>query len=335
MKEEAQMDITRFINSKDIRKHLKDIGYKFNSLEAAWLIYQCRDATIKEKHKAWQELIETMPDCRIEQRHNTAPQESLHVFLREYMALEDRLASAFYEDADDGRKCVYQFEYLYQDGSTHKWDAVFGHFDALYESVMEPEEDVIAIECTRTEIDRLNAQQIACVTPEFELLRFDIVPLDEREDEIFWGVFDGLWFDFPTPFQKGDIVWEPNYRKGICAGPFAVKYICLDGIQSERIKENVRKRGDTSDMTASGYFLREDGSIYGESTWNYMDLEFYEKELTGAQRTLIAMSRFLKGDIDAELFARAYHQIITEGYAANSMPTDFYSETLKLAGLGG
>ena len=167
------MDITRFINSKDIRKHLKDIGYKFNSLEVAWLIYQCRDATIKEKHKAWQELIETMPDCRIEQRYNTAPQESLHVFLREYMALEDRLASAFYEDADDGRKCVY------------------------------------------------------------------------------------------------------------------------------------------------------------------MDLEFYEKKLTGTQKTLVAMSRFLKGDIDAELFARAYHQIITEGYAANSMPTDFYSETLKLAGLGG
>ena len=54
---------------------------------------------------------------------------------------------------------------------------------------------------------------------------------------------------------------------------------------------------------------------------------------TGTQKTLIAMSRFIKNEIDAELFARAYHQIITEGYAANSMPTDYYSETLKLAGL--
>ena len=97
-------DIFSFINSRDIRIHLRKISYPFRTDEAAWLIYQCRDVTIKEKHKAWQELIETMPDCRIEQRHNTAPQESLHVFLREYMALEDRLASAFYEDADNGRK---------------------------------------------------------------------------------------------------------------------------------------------------------------------------------------------------------------------------------------
>lgn len=51
------MDIFRFVNSKDVREHLRDIGYEFNSLEAAWLIYQCRDAAIDEKHKAWNELI--------------------------------------------------------------------------------------------------------------------------------------------------------------------------------------------------------------------------------------------------------------------------------------
>ena len=34
------MDILRFINSRDIREHLKTIHYQFNSLEAAWLIYQ-------------------------------------------------------------------------------------------------------------------------------------------------------------------------------------------------------------------------------------------------------------------------------------------------------
>lgn len=51
------MDILRFINSKYIREHLGNIGYEFNSLEAVWLIYRCRDATIDEKHKAWNELI--------------------------------------------------------------------------------------------------------------------------------------------------------------------------------------------------------------------------------------------------------------------------------------
>lgn len=45
------MNILRFVNSKDIREHLRNIGYEFNSLEAAWLIYQCRDAAIDEKHR--------------------------------------------------------------------------------------------------------------------------------------------------------------------------------------------------------------------------------------------------------------------------------------------
>lgn len=33
------MNIFDFINSKDIKEHLKNINYQFNSLEAAWLIY--------------------------------------------------------------------------------------------------------------------------------------------------------------------------------------------------------------------------------------------------------------------------------------------------------
>ena len=44
------MDITRFINSRDIREHLKKIGYQFTSLEAAWLIWQCKNITLAEKH---------------------------------------------------------------------------------------------------------------------------------------------------------------------------------------------------------------------------------------------------------------------------------------------
>ena len=56
----GSMDVLKFVNSKDIRKHLQDIGYECSPLEAAWLIYQCRSATVEEKHAAWDDLIETM-----------------------------------------------------------------------------------------------------------------------------------------------------------------------------------------------------------------------------------------------------------------------------------
>ncbi len=79
--------------------------------------------------------------------------------------------------------------------------------------------------------------------------------------------------------------------------------------------------------------MNEDGSIYGECMSNYMDLEFYDKELTDSKRTLIALSNFLKDKIDPALFARAYHQIITAGYAENSIPLDYLKSDMILAGL--
>ena len=40
------LDIFCFVNSKDIRDHLRKINYKFSSLEAAWIIYQCSSASL-------------------------------------------------------------------------------------------------------------------------------------------------------------------------------------------------------------------------------------------------------------------------------------------------
>ena len=333
------MDIFRFINSKDIREHLRSIGYEFNSLEAAWLIYQCHDATIDEKHKAWNELIETMPDCPIEKRLNTVAQDSLHAFLRQYIELEDRYLNEFCDERhadtfNDDKPFVYKIKYIYEDGTENGWDTVFSCLNALYESIMEPEEDVTSIQCTKMQIDRLDSRQIAYLNPSFEFLRLDPGRIDsDKEWDLFGGVFDGLWFEFPTPFQKGDIVWNPDQPEGFCAGPFVTTGVCLDGIESDKTKENIRKDGDSSDMCAGGFFLNEDGSIYGECMSNYMDLEFYNKELTGSKRTLIALSNFLKDEIDPALFARAYHQIIMAGYAENSIPLDYLKSGMILAGL--
>ena len=46
------MDAFRFINSRDIRKYLKEIGYQFSSLEAAWLVWQNRNISLKDKYAA-------------------------------------------------------------------------------------------------------------------------------------------------------------------------------------------------------------------------------------------------------------------------------------------
>ena len=336
------MDVFKYINSKDIREHLRINDYSFDSLEAAWLIYECRDKTIKEKHRDWMELIETMPDCEIPKRINTCPQESLHVFLKKYMEIENKCMEQFLDDnhgdtyADD-KPYVFRFEYVYPTGSPYEYPTVFSSFLALHESIMEPDSDVTKIYCTKMRIDDLNHESgsRAILTPELDFLEIEPHGLTDEEDNIFNGVFEGLWFDFPTPFKKGDIVWNPLYPDSDClsGGPFVLENVNLDRIIGERTKESRRKLGDTSDMDADGYFINPDGGIYYENMWNYMDLEYYPEELSGIHRILIPLSSFMKGKIDIGLFARAYHQIMTETYSKRIKPRMITEEGLTLAGI--
>ena len=59
------MNIYRFIQSKSVREYLEKINYTFSSLEIAYIIWQCPDATLTERFDAWQEIIDTMPDASL------------------------------------------------------------------------------------------------------------------------------------------------------------------------------------------------------------------------------------------------------------------------------
>ena len=51
------------------------------------------------------------------------------------------------------------------------------------------------IQCTKMQIDRLNSQQIAYLTPSFKFLYLDPGHIDsDKECNLFRGVFDGLLF---------------------------------------------------------------------------------------------------------------------------------------------
>ena len=58
-----EMDFYRFIHSRDVRRYLQEIRYSFTATEAAFLVWQCRNANLEEKCTAWQAVIDTLPDC--------------------------------------------------------------------------------------------------------------------------------------------------------------------------------------------------------------------------------------------------------------------------------
>ena len=128
-----------------------------------------------------------------------------------------------------------------------------------------------------------------------------------------------MWFAFPTPFKKGDIVIDPERPEpsSLWSGPFVFQETA-----AEYLKSKGRQGRDCSDMTANGWFQDENGIIYSECMHDYMSLEYYPIEkLKGVQKILIALSN------------NAYHSILMEAYAKKNRPRYFSEEGLALAGL--
>lgn len=318
------MDIFRFINSRDIRECLKIRNYPFTSLEAAWLIYQCRCATIKEKHEAWQELIQTMPDCAVAERPHTAHHESLHQFLKEYIRTEDEILDWFFRNEKDA---IYNCEFW----EYAMWCPGGEYFDSFQKCLKAYTDRRLGKMTFKITKQILNSDQCTYVifSADNEPLKFDTSWYPEGGDEILYGVLGGLEFDFPTPFTKGDILCESEVYEmnpSLRADLFVITDLPACS-KNESYRDGCR-------MKVWGFFLKYDGTLQYEDMYNYMNLEYFRGELSGKKRILKALSNHIKGEIDVGLFANAYHKILCEEYAKSQNPWNITSEGLAAAGIG-
>lgn len=325
MKGSSKMDFYRFINSKDIRAHLESIGYQFDALEAAWLVCQCHTATMEEKHAAWREIIDTMPDMRVEFADESF--ESLHQLLRDNMAEEQRWFQSF---VSPDASTVYEFEYFERKTNHRCSSRPFAEYNACISAMKKSvavykngENSPIIIR--KTIVDAVESNPSSVVVDPYGIVK----------ENFKWNYFDDLWFAFPTPFQKSDIVFAPNGNEEILFEEILYDdAFVLTETATDIFSRTNKPMCDSTDMTAYGYFQEADGSLYEACMHQYMDLERYpEEKLTGKKRILKALGNHLKGEIDAVLFARAYHQILLEESARESLPRDITDEGMLLAGL--
>ena len=154
------------------------------------------------------------------------------------------------------------------------------------------------------------------------------------EEDLFKDAFESRWFLFPTPFHKGDIVYDCNYDphlRDYCTGTFV-----LNGINNDikDAKKNFEQQ-DSSDMVAYGWFQEKNGTIYNEVMFNYMDLELFKGYLNGQERILIALSNYIKGKITEELLLHAQRVLIMHDLGYNSLANWYTEEELELAGIAG
>ena len=111
------MNIYRFIQSKSIREYLEKSNHTFSSLEMAYIIWQCPDATLAERFDAWQEIIDIMPDSPLPDNMELQEMEGVHEFLKQYMKLQQEFLDEFNREEDG----VYFYRYIYRELPDKTW----------------------------------------------------------------------------------------------------------------------------------------------------------------------------------------------------------------------
>lgn len=348
------LNIYEFINSRDIKEYCKKIGHNFNLLESAYLIYKSVSHTLPEKHAAWKELIEIMPDVVVgeeifrpyydinyrffrpvepELEDTEYPHyDSLHEFLCQYMALQDRLLDRFFRDEPD---CAYQYDVLilpYRDESGN--DIYYGE-PVICPRIFKSFADVLADGYRELASDhpmylQVRKQKIIegisekpweiciIVDQNGEPLEISYASniISVKEEKLFTS-FGKMWMNIPTPFKKGDIlvdkVLEPEPGE-----PFVLDHLCTDKTEEnseENNEQNFCYLKCLGHMPAYGYtvdFVDPEGHLNGFLCGDYLNMEYYDGELTQDKRILRVISAFLRKEIDLCECMAAYHYITLE-----------------------
>ena len=301
------MNILRFIQSRTMREYLEKIGYKFNADECSWLVYQCRTAILAEKHAAWQEIIDTMPDCEV--ISESLSHRSLHRFLKQYMEIENRSIELFFEPMDDA---FYQYSWSYvSDNYKPYYKTVDECFSAAIKyhnenDLLSPEEEPFAYVDIVKLYDGDIQEHVKFKLNGQILSTLPTLP-SEEEFHIFDFVFQRMDFVFPCPFKKGDILFDvrlkeyPNHN--------------LMVFEKMDFAEN-------GAHCAYGYMM-DDGHIIREG-FDCLYLEYYKSEhFEDGYRALDYVRKYLLGELSLTGLMNKYHQIMCEEQAKN---TEFHSD---------
>ena len=163
--------------------------------KAVWLIKQDRSLTLEEKHKAWTEIIATMPDCAfISEDYPDANIDSVHTFLSEYVNLENRLLKQFYKKEPNA---VYTYK-VWCDGD-QGWIGADGPLYVDFEQAMaEFQNDAdlcptLAL-FTKVYFGAEHQRIYIYMRPDGAVTKVaaDLIDLEEKEYKIFYEIFYGM-----------------------------------------------------------------------------------------------------------------------------------------------
>ena len=294
-----RMNIVDFINSETIALHFlnnfKPEEYDDLSVRYAWLIWQSRKKSIKEKIEAWQEIIDTMPDFDLFEHGYIEEEKTLHQFLKEYIVYTQVIIDKFFmrEETAKFSNRFSWYEDEFETSSDMICDQEFSFFaDCIGDlwHFVEGNDEIISSHIEKNYIggEKISLE-IKCNEIRGGELDYDIIAIEECSEKInnfeeLNDVFKNMWFYFPIPFKPGDIV-KIDYPKS--------EAFVFDSIfQKEKYISHTHEH-----MPAYGYFTGWDGVIKYAGINNYMGLTYYRDPLPKGKKILEFISDYLKGNI--------------------------------------
>ena len=328
------MDIFRFINSKDLREHLRAIDYHFSAAEAAYLVWQSLTATLPEKQLAYEEILRTMPDEELPDAFG-GYHGSLHVYLQSYLEIENRLLRAFKQSGDGMYQAFERREFPKIVKLSPHFPTFESCIDYMVDSYKNEELHDVYIEKEyigegpgewKEKTLRMN------FNANFHPMSINwpgAAFLTDEECRIFC-YFEDFRIDLPTPFQKGDILHCVSDNE---KGPLVLTDLCT-WIAHGAAPADYSDALYYTDLLAYG-LVQEPGGAVCRWRYDYLNCEFYRGSFDGSGRFLKALSAFVKGQItDVSLLLNAYRVALREEDLKESKQRLYYPrEDLALAGL--
>lgn len=328
------MDIYKFINSKDVREHLRKINYEFNALEAIWLIYNCDSVSFEEKKKAYFDILDNFPDMPYENMNNISI-DSVHKAIIEYVGYIDNKYKEFIKKDDE---YYFTARLHYKNRDTEPINLMFKTYDELIKYIKDNKENYCYFgnkingikipeffdEAFVEKISASTNKYIGSITLtdklELKYLTYSAgIETNSREYMIMFLFIPSMSFDFPIPFKKGDIVYDKSMT-----GQYSKPFI-LNGFINDQLKGN---KGERISMEVDGYFVNDEGTLYYDVlNDSYINLEYYKESLADSYRVLTPLSNYLKGKLEIELCLNGYHQILLEEISRKSKLHSFCFST--------
>lgn len=282
------MDMYEFINSKDIANHFKEIDFKPSMPEASFLVYQSRSTTLEQKMDAWLEIANTMSDCGMPERTNMSTIPSFKTFLYEYVALKKREVTNFFVPDN----CIYNGDY---DGGGYG-DEFFSTaqqcIDYLEENLSDDARN-ITVEIQKRPINEDRFAKGGTLYLDGKLHILDVQTYGESDRDCVTDLqFEGMWFKFPTPFKRGDIVRDVSLADSPvsvlnCLCTWSREDCLANGLDEDswyvknanRLLEAHSKNGDTSDLWWDCYSMCNNGLQVDGAGPSYLNIERCDEKL--------------------------------------------------------